>query len=204
MSATIRLARETDARPMLAIYEPVVRETAISFELKPPGEAEFGRRIRDTLEVTPWLACDGGGEIMGYAYAGRLRPREAYQWSVEVTVYVGTGFRRRGVGRALYTSLFACLRLQGYYNAFAAIALPNAASITLHETLGFEPIGVYRSVGYKLGSWHDSSWWQLGLQPKAPDPAPPRPLPDVLGTAEWTEAVGKGKDMLVGPASDTL
>jgi phosphinothricin acetyltransferase len=93
-----------------------------------------------------------------------------------LSVYVHPTAQRSGMGKALYTRLFALLRLQGFTNAYAGIALPNAASVGLHESLGFRPIGVYSEVGFKLGRWHDIGWWGLALQPKAPDPEPPIPF----------------------------
>ena len=99
--------------------------------------------------------CESEGRILGYAYAGAHRTRAAYQWSVDVPVYVHTNARQIGVGRALYRSLFGLLTLQGSCNAFAGITLPNPAGVGLHESLGFKPIGIYRDVGHKLGRWHD-------------------------------------------------
>lgn len=198
LAATIRLAEETDAERMLAIYAPVVRETAISFELEPPTAEEFRRRICDPKEYAPWLVCESGGNILGYAYAGRFRARAAYQWTVEVTVYVNPDYQRRGVGRAVYTSLFECLRLLGFCGAIAVISLPNPASVALHESLGFEPIGVFNSVGYKLDDWHDAGWWQLELQKHGPSPTPPRRLSEALNTPEWQNALDKGLALLRG------
>ena len=188
----IRLATEADAKAMLAIYAPVVRKTAISFELHPPSVDEFRSRVRSTLERAPWLVCEIGGYVAGYAYAGPLRTREAYQWSVEVTVYVHPDYRRHGVGSAVYTSLFECLRFQGYMNAYGGIALPNPGSIGLHESMGFFHIGTYRNVGYKLGAWHDVGWWQLELMSPMDKPAPPRLLPEVLDTDEFRECLSRG------------
>lgn len=188
----IRLAAEADAEAMLAIYAPIVRETAISFELEPPSVDEFQSRVRSTLARAPWLVCGIDDSIAGYAYAGPLRTRAAYQWSVEVTVYVHEDFRRRGVGSAVYTSLFDCLRLQGYMNAYGGIALPNPGSVGLHESLGFFHIGTYRNVGYKLGAWHDVGWWQLELSNPASAPRPPRSLPEVRNTDEFSACLSRG------------
>ena len=195
-NTVIRLALETDAERMLAIYTPIIRETAISFELEPPTVAEFQLRVSNTLRQTPWLVCEEDGKILGYAYAGSYRARAAYQWSVEVTVYVGPASRGRGVGRALYTALCRCLRVQGYHNAFAAIALPNDASVKLHEKLGFKPIGVYRSVGHKLGRWHDVGWWQLALRESGSSPSPPLPVRDVSDTPSWQRSLESGTGLL--------
>ncbi len=181
---------------MLAIYAPIVRETAISFELEPPSDDEFRRRINSTVESLPWLLCESEDEILGYAHAGRFRARAAYQRSVEVSVYVDSRFRRRGVARALYTPLLEGLRVLGYYNAYAVIALPNPVSVALHEGLGFKPVGVYPSVGFKLGQWHDLGIWQLALQKHNSSPAPPRLLGDVLNTPEWRQAIQKGVTLL--------
>ena len=115
------------------------------------------------------------GVIAGYAYASEHRARKAYQWSVDVSVYIGEQFRSQGIGKILYQELFTVLKAQGYINAFAGISLPNEASIRLHEATGFKPIGIYRSVGYKLGNWCDVGWWQLELQ--APPQAPNTPIP---------------------------
>ena len=188
----IRLATEADAAGMLAIYAPIVRETAISFELEPPPVEEFQSRIASTLTRTPWLVCEIDGDVAGYAYAGPLRTRAAYQWSVEVTVYVNSKYRRLGIGSAVYTSLFDCLRLQGYMNAYGGIALPNPGSVGLHERMGFFHIGTYRNVGYKLETWHDVGWWQLELTGPTNEPSFPKLLPEVQETDEFLRCLTKG------------
>ena len=195
MAALIRLATADDADPVQGIYAPIVRDTVISFEVDPPSVAEMRQRILDTLAHWPWLVCEHDGDVIGYAYAGTHRVRAAYQWSVDVSVYIHEQARRCGVGRALYTALFRILLLQGVYNVQAGITLPNAASVGLHEALGFEPVGVYRKIGFKLGGWHDVGWWQLVLQPHAPSPSP---LSDVaaVDSAAWQMALKTGTSLL--------
>lgn len=195
MERSIRLATTADAAQCAAIYAPHVRASAVSFEADAPSADEVAERIGRTLERFPWLVCAAGDEVAGYAYAGPHRQRAAFQWSVEVSVYVKDGHQREGIGRALYTSLFACLRALGYYKAYAVIALPNDASVGLHEALGFRHIGTFNDIGYKLGRWHPVGYWELSLQPPSP-PAAPVPVPDAIGTAEWAEAVASGEGLL--------
>jgi L-amino acid N-acyltransferase YncA len=192
MRSIIRLAEESDAERLLNIYAPIVKETAISFELVPPTVAEFRQRISSTVASHNWLIMEQQEVILGYAYASKFRPREAYQWTAEVTVYVDPAHHRKGVARALYISLFEALRLQGFCNAIAVIALPNPASVRLHEKLGFEPLGVLRSVGYKLSNWHDIGLWQLELQDNNQYPAPPHPASELAHTALWNKALAAG------------
>ena len=176
------------------IYAPVVRETAISFELKPPSEEEMRRRIASTLERRPWLVSETSGAITGYAYAAAHRERAAYQWSVETSVYVHPDHRRGGVARGLYTALLAALRAQGFANALAGITLPNPASAGFHESCGFEWIGVYRAVGYKLDAWHDVGWLQLRLREDRGAPAgPPCSMAELLAKPEWQAALRAGQ-----------
>jgi L-amino acid N-acyltransferase YncA len=191
-STIIRLATEHDAEQIAAIYAPNVTDTIISFELEPPSTEEMRRRIEVTLKRYPWLVCERQGRVLGYAYAGAHDSRSAYQWSVDVSVYVHKDARRTGVGRALYASLVAALDLQGFYNAYAGATLPNPASVGLHEAVGFRPVGVYRGVGFKLGAWHDVEWWHLPLRERVADPDPPADLPSVLGSEEWDAALAKG------------
>jgi phosphinothricin acetyltransferase len=197
----VRLAAAGDADGILAIYAPIVRDTAISFEVEPPTVEQMRDRIRATSADYPWLVAegaisaaeDGGGSntaqdagsrgIVGYAYAGRHGERAAYQWSVDVSVYVASASRRSGVARRLYLSLLGILEDLGYYSAFAGIALPNAASVAFHESLGFRAIGVYRRVGYKLGAWRDVGWWQRQLREYRDEPEPPLSMRDYLGAA---------------------
>jgi L-amino acid N-acyltransferase YncA len=192
MTATIRLATPHDAPGVQAIYAPVVRETAISFEWEPPTVDDMGKRIGEVVERMPWLVCEHRGDVLGYAYASPHRVRAAYQWSVDVSVYIQAQARRAGVGRGLYRSLFALLVLQGFYQAYAGITLPNPASVGLHESLGFQPVGVYRAVGYKLGAWHDVGWWQLTLQARVTPPDPPVALGAVRESAAWDTALATG------------
>ncbi|HYF61300.1 MAG TPA: arsinothricin resistance N-acetyltransferase ArsN1 family B [Herpetosiphonaceae bacterium] len=181
MSFTLRLADPADAADIHAIYAPVVVETAISFEHEPPTVAEMAARIAATLKQHPWLVCVSGDAVIGYAYASAHRARAAYQWAAEVSAYIHPDWRGRRVGQALYTALLGVLRRQGYYLASAGVALPNPASVRLHESCGFERLGVYRQIGFKLGAWHDVSRWQRELQPRAADPAPPTPLTGLDG-----------------------
>src|SRR5215471_7144248 len=116
MSTTIRVATPQDADAILAIYAPIVQETAISFEVESPTLLEMHERIAKTLQHLPWLVCARHGEVLGYVYASPHRARAAYQWSVDVSVYIHREARRVGIGRALYTSLFQLLVLQGFYN----------------------------------------------------------------------------------------
>jgi L-amino acid N-acyltransferase YncA len=168
----IRAAISSDAEAIAAIYAPIVRDTFISFELDPPSVEEMRSRISTTTRRFPWLVCvDDSNAVTGYVYASAHRSRAAYQWSVDTTAYVRADRRGQGIGRALYTALFDELAALGYFQAFAGIALPNDASVALHEAVGFERIGVYRNVGYKCGAWRDVGWWQRSLRPLETPPA---------------------------------
>lgn len=170
---------ERDAAGCLEIYAPFVRDTAVSFEESVPSLADFEERIRATSEHYPWLVFDVDGAVAGYAYGSSHRYRAAYRWAADVSVYVAPVHHGKGIGRRLYAELFERLRRQGYHIACAGIALPNDASIGLHSAMGFEPVGVYRRIGWKAGAWHDVSWWQLELLPPTAslpaDPTPPVP-----------------------------
>ena len=196
MNTFIRKASMKDADAIAAIYAPVVERTAVSFEVEPPAADEMGRRIADLGERFPWLVCGRGGAILGYACACPHRVRPAYRWSVEVSVYVHTDWRRKGIGRGLYTSLLAILELQGYRNSFAGITLPNPPSVALHEQLGFEPVGVYHGIGYKLGAWHDVGWWHLALGERGLPPDEPRAMAAVQTAPGFEEALAAGTSVL--------
>jgi L-amino acid N-acyltransferase YncA len=169
----LRLATVPDAASVQAIYAPYVENTAVSFEIEVPSVAEMAGRIADVLPEHPWLVAEHDGVMTGYAYAHPLGTRAAFRWSVETTVYVREDWRGRGVGSALYAALLELLRHQGYHRALAAIALPNSASVGLHERFGYRANGVQPRVGWKHGAWHDLGWWQVDLVPGADDPLEP-------------------------------
>ena len=125
----------------------------------------------------PWLvAVDTRDQVAGYVYASSHRDPPSYKWSVNTSVYIRADGRGQGVGKQLYTEMFEQLVSLGHYRAYAGIALPNETCVALHESVGFEPIGVYKDVGYKFGAWCDVSWWQKQIQEPAIDPPPPRPF----------------------------
>ena len=192
MAIEIRVARGGDAGEIARIYRPFVESTIISFETVPPDPSQMADRLAATLPRYPWIVCEWEGRIAGYAYATTHRERKAYQWSVDTSAYVHPEFWRRGIGRGLYRSLFEILSAQGFTNAYAGIALPNPGSVGLHESVGFRPVGVYRSVGYKLGGWHDVGWWQLGLRNHEPSPSEPVDLVTVQSREEWPTLVTAG------------
>lgn len=168
-----------DAAECAAIYAPHVLAGVASFEAEAPGEEEMRERIERIAERYPWLVDERDGGIAGFAYASSHRAREAYRWVAEVTVYVDPRHQRGGVGRGLYQALLPLLARQGMQVAVAGIALPNDASVALHEAVGFQPVGIFRELGFKRGAWHDVGWWQARL---APATAPQEPLgPQRLG-----------------------
>jgi len=177
---TIRLARLDDAAGVAEIYDPIVTSSPISFEVEAPGAEGMRQRIEETLAFYPWLIDERDGVVAGYAYATRHSPRAGYAWSVSTSVYVRPAFHRRGVGRALYECLFEILVAQGFVSAYAGITLPNAGSVGLHESVGFTPVGVYRTAGFKDGAWYDVGWWERPLQAPITPPPPPRALGTIL------------------------
>lgn len=163
MQFTIRPAALTDAHDFAAIYRPIVESTTISFEEEAPDAPEFSRRISAVTTLYPWLVAQDARDVFGFAYASRHRERSAYRYSVDVSVYVAQDARGHGIATALYEALFACLHELGFHRAFAGVALPNDASVRLHERFGFEPVGIYKEVGFKFGRWIDVYWCQKAL-----------------------------------------
>ena len=192
MPAYIRFAQQTDAPGILAIYGPYCESTRVSFEIVAPTTEQIQERIHRITADYPWLVAEFDGQVVGYVYASRHHERAAYRWSVDVAVYVSPGQQRRGVGRILYETLFSILREQGHFKAFAGITLPNAASVGLHESLGFRSAAVFRGVGHKFGHWLDVGWWQRELQPERDNPTDPRPFPMVHQSPAIVAAMAEG------------
>ena len=159
----VRNAREEDAENLLEIYRPYVENTAVSFEYHIPTVVEYSDRIRSVSDKWLWLVAEENEKPIGYAYGSSHRPREAYKYPVETTVYVHESNHRRGIARLLYTELLAGLADRDYRNAYAGVALPNEASIKFHQSMRFEFIGVFPLVGNKFGQWYDVAWLHKSL-----------------------------------------
>jgi len=171
----VRRATADDAAAIATIYAPYVEASVVSFETEAPDAAEIAHRMAALGDLYPWLAaCDEDGEMLGYAYACAFRPRPAYRFSVETTVYVAERAHGCGIGSALYGALLPILEAQGFVQAIGAITIPNDASIALHEKFGFVRAGIYEKVGYKLGDWRSVGLWQRPLAPMMPSPEEPR------------------------------
>lgn len=192
----IRLANESDSSSILQIYAPFITDTAISFECKLPTVIEFTERMAKVQKMYPWLICEINGNIVGYAYASRFREREAYEWSVDFSVYINSKYQRKNIGRALYSALFEILKLQGFYNAFAGVTIPNIKSESLHEAFGFKAIGVYKNVGYKFGRWHDVKWFELEIQKHIQEPEKPKAIHEICNTSEFKSIIEKSEQIV--------
>ncbi len=176
----LRFAVQNDAKALLAIYGPFVQDTAISFETVVPGEAAFAERIGSYTQKYPWLIAEKDGIIAGYAYAGKHREREAYQWSVESSVYLHPDFQGQGIAQQLYRELFAMLNVLGYINVYAGITLPNVPSTRFHHKQGFQLVGIYTQIGYKHGKWHDVQWMSRCLNTPGDNPRKPASVETIL------------------------
>jgi len=161
----LRDARVADAAAIAAIYNHYVATTVISMESDPVGSDEMARRIAEVQGAAlPWLVLVDDGAVLGYAYASKWRARPGYRHAVESSVYVDAGQSGRGLGLTLYRALIA--RLSGRFHCvIGGIALPNPASVGLHERLGFRQVACFTEVGHKFGAWVDVGYWQLQLPP---------------------------------------
>lgn len=156
----IRPATQDDAAAILAIYTPYVETTAISFEETAPDCDEMARRIAANSASHGYFVATQGGAVLGYAYGSTYRPRDAYRFTAEVSVYVGQNVQQRGVGRALYDVLIPHLEKRGFHTLIGIVTQPNPASVKLHEAFGFTHIGTTPQVGRKFEAWYDIGIWQ--------------------------------------------
>ncbi len=191
-ATVIRLAMADDAPAIAEIYSPIVRDTHLSAEFVVPDANEMAQRVAETNMTHPWLVAEVDGVIAGYAYATKFRSRPAYQWSAEVSVYVRPDCMRIGYARGLYTSLLACLRLQGFHQAIAVIALPNPASVALHEGLGYRPIGVFADICHKHERWYDIGWWGMTIRETSTLPLRVATPQELLHLPAWRDALRSG------------
>jgi phosphinothricin acetyltransferase len=160
----IRAAQAADADAIAAIYNPFIVDTVVTFEEEPLSAADVATRIAEVRALSlPWLVVEQDGAVQGYAYATRWKTRASYRHTVETAIYLAAGAAGRGTGKRIYGELLRQLQARGIHVAIGGIALPNAASVALHERLGFRKIGHFSEVGYKFGRWVDVGYWQVTL-----------------------------------------
>ena len=176
----IRTAVLEDAQAVAAIYAPYVRDTAITFEYDAPDAAQYEERIRNIIKDFPFLVAEKDGAVIGYAYAGRVRTRAAYQHCVETSVYISRALRRSGAGKLLYEELEKLLLRQNIYVLYACITSTertddpylNDDSIRFHQKMGYTTVGAFHQCGYKFGRWYDVTWMEKSLAARPDDPPP--------------------------------
>lgn len=174
-----RIATTKDAAAIRAIYAPYVEGTPITFEYDVPSVLEFEQRILNTLSRYPYYVAEEAGVITGYAYASVFKGRTAYDWSVEISIYVDKDKRQNGIGQLLYHTLETALKRQNICNICACITYPNEQSIAFHSRQGFREVAHFTKSGYKLGAWHDMIWMEKTLLPHPVPPAPFIPFPQL-------------------------
>lgn len=179
MPRLIRLAETKDMAAIANIYAPYCESSAITFETEALSPTQMAERFARLGQKYPWVVMEIDGGIAGYAYGGPHHERAAYRWASNVSVYVNEAHQRSGVGKDLYHALFGIMRLQGFVQAIAGITLPNDPSVALHKSLGFQLMGVYKNIGYKLGAWRDVGWWQLPLTEELHIPTDTLPVSEV-------------------------
>lgn len=160
---TLREVTDSDVPAICAIYNSYVTGSVITFEEEIVPVAVMQGRVTEITKSYPWLICEIDGQVAGYAYASAWKTRSAYRYSVESTVYLGSTYCQRGLGTALYRELIGRLRAARVHRIMGGIALPNEASVALHERLGFKKVAHFEEVGWKFSRWIDVGYWQLSL-----------------------------------------
>jgi len=203
----IRMAEETDAEEILAIYAFYITKTPITFECEIPSIIDFKKRIREISSGYPFLVCLIDGKIVGYAYAHKQMERAAYQWNAELSAYLDENFVSLGIGKALCNALLEILKLQNIQNVYGGVTSPNIKSENLHRSLGFELLGVYHNTGYKCNKWHDVMWFEKHIGNHELEPLAFKKIGNVNGRIvndilnKNCELIMKGKKYYAYPSS---
>ena len=181
---TLRVATEADAEELLKIYAPFVESedrnlSDVSFEYEVPSVSEFAGRIRDISAKYPYIVCEHEGRLIGYVYAHEYKQRAAYQWGVEVTIYLAPEGQGVGLGRLMYAKLEELLRLQGVVVTYACVTKSNEHSVRMHEALGYKIIGTFNNAGFKHGHWLDVVWLEKRIAELPALPAPIRSIKEI-------------------------
>ena len=167
---SFRFATENDAEKILAIYKPYVENTTITFEYNVPTIEKFRERIREILKDYPYIVCEYGNEIVGYAYAHRIWSRAAYQWDAELSIYTNEKYAGNGIGKKLYGILLEILKLQNVVNVYGLLTYPNKSSEKLHNYFGFKKVAFFENVGFKFGKWIGVTWFEKAINPYFENP----------------------------------
>lgn len=192
----IRLANEADSASILQIYAPFITDTVITFEYEVPSIEEFRKRISSVQKKYPWLVCEINGKIVGYAYASPFHERAAYDWSVDFSIYINPEYHGKKIGKALYFALLELLKMQGYYNAYALVTMPNIKSESIHESFGFRSVGICENVGYKFEKWRDVKWFELEIQKHPEVPMPPKVIDEIRNTPQFNRIIEQAEQMM--------
>ncbi len=183
----IRIVTPEDAKALLDIYAPYVKNTAITFEYDVPSITEFTDRILRTLKKYPYILLEENGQILGYAYASPFKERSAYDWSVETSIYLDKDTRGKGYGRQLHDALEKLLKSMGIISMCACIGVPRGDdpyldnnSVEFHSHMGYRMVGTFSHSGYKFGRWYDMSWMEKHLTPPPAHPQPIKKFPDIM------------------------
>lgn len=192
----IRVATVEDGEAILQIYKWYIENTAITFETEVPTVKDFEKRMEHIVSGFPWLVCEVDDVVAGYAYASRHGERAAYQWSADLSIYVDAKYHRRHIARALYQALEEILRLQGYYTVWAGVTTPNPKSESFHKAYGFEPVGVFENVGYKLGQWRGVKWFKYTITDYTKEPAAPKAFPEVKDTVAFNKILREAEEFM--------
>ena len=174
-----RFAAENDAEKILEIYKPYVENTTITFEYNVPTIEEFRERIREILKDYPYIVCEYGNEIVGYAYAHRIWSRAAYQWDAELSIYTNEKYAGNGIGKKLYGILLEILKLQNVVNVYGLVTYPNKSSEKLHSYFGFKKVAFFENVGFKFGKWIGVTWFEKAINPYFETPEPIKRISEI-------------------------
>lgn len=195
-SKKIRLVSESDTKAILEIYKPFIKNTVITFEYEIPTIAAFSERIKSIQKKYPYLVCEIDGSIVGYAYASEYNTRAAFDWSVELSIYINPKYHRKNIATALYSCLLKLLKLQGFYNAYALITSPNPQSEGFHTAFGFKPISFYPEIGYKFGIWHSLKCYELTINDHSEKPKTPKSIDQIKDTQKFNAILSKAENII--------
>ena len=185
----IRMANKNDVDRILEIYRVYVEETPISFEYVAPDRETFLMRIENTLKRYPYLVCEENGVIVGYAYAGAHKEREAFKWCADTSIYIDGNHHGKGIGQALYNSLIELLKEQGIYKIYAVVTEPNKKSEIFHKKIGFESVAIFENIGYKLGKWWGIQYFHMIINNKEENPSEPKAIHEIIDVLNYKKYI---------------